>query len=367
MNGKTRLLFPVLDNPAASGGRKFAYHVVDFLNNAGIEAWVIHPNIGFRLTWFANQTRVGCIPELFPNILEQKKSAPFKYQLEKLRKKVYPWNKKLQSAALELSINDVLIISETRLISLEKFPRENRKIIFNQNPFFTFSMNYPEKTNPLQKSNSRNILGTIVVSDLNERIQKFVYPDISVKKGRLFIEDEFYYQQNKKTQIAYMPRRGADDARAIINILNFRGLSEDVEFIRIDGLNQSQVAKILQQSLVFLTFANREGFGLPAAEAMACGCIVIGYSGHGGDEFFSPSYCYPINDGDYETFAMTIEEVLCENRANPDNLAVRRELASRTIRDRYSKENSEKLMVSAFEDLLGVVKTEGHADQTPHA
>ena len=46
----------------------------------------------------------------------------------------------------------------------------------------------------------------------------------------------------------------------------------------IDGLPQEQVAKVLQESLVFLAFGHPEGFGLPIAEAAACGCYVIGYS-----------------------------------------------------------------------------------------
>jgi glycosyltransferase involved in cell wall biosynthesis len=46
----------------------------------------------------------------------------------------------------------------------------------------------------------------------------------------------------------------------------------------------------LKESLLFLSFVNGEGLGLLAVEAMSCGCVVVGYDGMGGKEFFVTLY-----------------------------------------------------------------------------
>ena len=74
-----RLLFPVLATNVPSGGRNFIYHVVDFLNEVGIEAWVVHPGENFRLTWFKNRTNVGYSIDLFPNQKKIKQKNRIKY------------------------------------------------------------------------------------------------------------------------------------------------------------------------------------------------------------------------------------------------------------------------------------------------
>ena len=90
---------------------------------------------------------------------------------------------------------------------------------------------------------------------------------------------------------------------------------------------------------------------------MACGCLVIGYTGGGGDEFFDPEYCYPICAGDLECFVKTIEEVLCRNSDDPGRLDRKRQLASQVICQRYSREQSKKSIVAAFRQLLEKSRT----------
>jgi len=67
--------------------------------------------------------------------------------------------------------------------------------------------------------------------------------------------------------------------------------AEVVPTIRGTGSNGAVVADIvvadiLRSSRVFLSFSQREGFGLPPLEALACGCAVVGYHGFGGRALF---------------------------------------------------------------------------------
>ena len=54
----------------------------------------------------------------------------------------------------------------------------------------------------------------------------------------------------------------------------------------MSNLEQSEVCTVLSKSLVFLDFGFPEGFGLPAAEALASSCYLIGYDGLGGREIY---------------------------------------------------------------------------------
>ena len=54
-------------------------------------------------------------------------------------------------------------------------------------------------------------------------------------------------------------------------------LLADFEIVPFINISQNEVIRILKDSLIFLSFGYPEGFGLPAAEAMACGCVTIGF------------------------------------------------------------------------------------------
>ena len=62
--------------------------------------------------------------------------------------------------------------------------------------------------------------------------------------------------------------------------------------VDIQSRPHAEVIKLLQGCALFLSFGHPEGFGLPVAEAMACGCAVIGYSGLGGRELFQLGHQY---------------------------------------------------------------------------
>ena len=53
-------------NPKPSGGVRKMYRHVDVLNANGIPAVILHHEVGFRCTWFANQTAVTYPPDAWP-------------------------------------------------------------------------------------------------------------------------------------------------------------------------------------------------------------------------------------------------------------------------------------------------------------
>jgi len=234
----TRLLFPVLDNNTPSGGRKFIYHVVDMLNEEGIEAWVVHPYKGFRINWFENKSQVGYMLDLFPVL--KNKSWIHRLILKNKNRNVnrYLDNDELATKKLELRETDVLVIPEQRLANLHNYPLQCKKIIFNQNPYFIFSTQFSVGCQPDSNFLGQDILGMLVVSKLNAKIQKYVFPKLDVFEGKLFVESSFNYVSVKKSQISYMPRRGAKDAIAVLNMLRFRGLENEISIMPIVNMSQ---------------------------------------------------------------------------------------------------------------------------------
>ncbi len=81
------------------------------------------------------------------------------------------------------------------------------------------------------------------------------------------------------TRVCYMPRKLPGHAAGIrARVARER---PDVAWEPIDGASEEDVAAAFRRSAVFLSTQDKEGFGLPAIEAMNCGCLVAGYAGTG--------------------------------------------------------------------------------------
>lgn len=104
----------------------------------------------------------------------------------------------------------------------------------------------------------------------------------------------------RRLQVACMPRKNPRDLQMIQGILRSRfPRHARVPFVEIDQLSQRQTAAALAASAVFLASGYPEGFGLPPLEALACGCLVVGFTGRGGREYLRHGEnCLLAADGD---------------------------------------------------------------------
>ena len=111
----------------------------------------------------------------------------------------------------------------------------------------------------------------------------------------------------------------------------------------IHGVNQQKVVELLQRSIGFLAFGHPEGFGLPLAEAAACGCALIGGSGLGGQEIFElaskQNIGWEVKFGDWQGFIHGTNILAQEFHNNPNNLSVKLQTLSNEIRSIYSFDN----------------------------
>jgi len=319
------------DYSSAVGGVKVMYRHVDILNRNGFNACILHRKKGFRCTWFENSTRVSYI----------KKTRPVSSDFLVIPE-VY--------GSLYANPNERPKASR---LFFELFNTPAKKVIFNQNTYNTFSGHDFEGDRP-HIYTDKDVLAAMVVSDDNRGYLEHAFDGIRIYRMHNTINhDMFSFRSEKRPQICFMPRKNADHALQVINILRNRGTFDDFGIIPIEGRSEIETASIMKESLIFLSFGYPEGFSLPPAEAMACGCIVIGYHGMGGREYFKEEYCYTVEMGDIVSFARTVEGVIATYRDNPDTLKIKAESASAYVIKNYSMEREEADLLYCWNELMG--------------
>jgi glycosyltransferase involved in cell wall biosynthesis len=117
-------------------------------------------------------------------------------------------------------------------------------------------------------------------------------------------------------------------------------------------MTEAEVAAGMRDSLIYLSFSNQEGFSLSAMEAMACGCVVVGYHGIAASEYFKEEFCYPINSDDIINYAKTVEAVIKEYSENSTRILAKGRKASEFILKTYSLEREANDVVNFWRGIL---------------
>jgi hypothetical protein len=295
------------------------YRHVDVLNEHGFSAAVLHKTPGFRCQWFENTTNVE---------------------------------------GGEIDINDSTIIVIPEVYEQDEYARIPKNVpfvIFNQNVYYTFdkfSVNFEDEYFPYRDP---NLLGVMVVSEDSQHYIQTAFPELNVHRVRCSINPDLFYFPHKKTnQICFLARKNLSDLQQVCQILRYRNRLQGFRFVRVLDLPQAELAEIMRESAIFMSFGDPEGFGLPAAEAMAAGCLTVGYHGRGGREFFKPEFSYPIERGDIIGFVKAVEQAVEDWTMRPDETIAKVKAASKYIRETYSPANQAQDIVTAWSQLLNL-------------
>lgn len=307
------------DYRTPAGGIRVIYRHVDFLNEAGIRARVLHRHPGFRCTWFENETEVADI------------------------------------GSVTISQGDLLVVSELEADVLSDIPPAIDYVIFNQNSHLTWARS------PYHMGRyyaGAQLSAVVCVSEHNRDMLAKAFAQAPIRRIHLGIDDRIFHpgQNRRPLRIAYMPRRGADDARLVIAFLRQVGLPEGWEIKAIDGLSHEAVADELRKARIFLAFTRQEGFGLPPAEAMACGCYVIGNDGFAGREFFDPRFSARVENGDVVGFFDAITHALNQDASDPTWCETKGRAASRYVLSQYPAERERAEVTALYASLIGAAR-----------
>jgi glycosyltransferase involved in cell wall biosynthesis len=309
--GERTVYYLCPDYPVPSGGIRVIYRHVDALNEAGRPAAVLHHTDGFRCQWFENRTRVVGAP------------------------------------AVELGPADVLVVPEVYGPFLDQLPQGPRRVAFNQNGYLTFQYVQAGRAPAYE-----GFEAAMTVSEDSAELLRFAFPGLRVEVVPNSIDPGLFRPQAEAPgrRLALMPRKRPGDAELIFRLLGERLASWDVT--PIEGASEGETAAMLRAAPVFLALGFHEGFGLPAAEAMASGCFVVGFPGFGGREVFDPSFSVAIEDGDVLGAAKALAAACARFETEPEALRADGARAAAAIGERYSRANQVASLL-AFFDRLG--------------
>jgi hypothetical protein len=219
------------------------------------------------------------------------------------------------------------------------------KVMHNQNPYMMF---YGIES--VATLNAYPLAHILVPSDFGAA----KLAEMGVRKNIIRVHPAlpgFFAAKKKKLQIAYAPVKRGIEAGFLP--VYFGGVAPEyahVPWVKLQGLSREACAEVMAESAIYAALPLLESLGLTSLEAMASGCHVVGYTGHGGAEYARAGNGDWISEGDHAAFAAKLRVAcrLFESGAENPKVAVAKATAAR-----FSQSNFEAELASAWNSILG--------------
>ncbi|RLV47628.1 hypothetical protein D9V37_15810 [Nocardioides mangrovicus] len=314
-----RLMAP--DLPALSGGLKVMYDLVAGLESAGLPARVWHGRAGFEVAGLAGTAPVEAAPRV------------------------------------RLEPGDLLVMPEVGGAKWSGLNPEVPTVMLVQGIDFLAGGAAFDRALPGTYPGWPQAVAAVAVSDVIEEYLRALSPELVVHRVPVVVDAERFAPQAKERLVSFMPRRRPEDLMAALQLLHRRGRfapgsREPWRLQPIEAMTPAQVADVLGRSAVFLAGGEREGFGLPAAEAMAAGAHVVGWTGHGGREFLLPELATTVDDSDVVAMADGVEAAMDLFEHDRAAFDARARAGRDLVTSRYSRSAQQQALAEAFGELL---------------
>ncbi|MGF6976731.1 hypothetical protein QFZ94_005181 [Paraburkholderia sp. JPY465] len=276
----------------------------------------------------------------------------------------YPWAE--HGAQLtsdrKLRPTDHLVLPEIKAAQLARIlvPRRLKYSIFVQNGYYLRDRDSGCTDADVDYA-YQNATAILSISEDTSSLISLHYPHLTGRIRRVFCsvnDSEFSAGGKKRNLITFMPRKNGAHAAAVVFALKKR-LPPSWEIRGIDGMNEREVATLLKESRIFMSFSGLEGLGLPPVEAALCGNYVIGYHGGGGREYWASPNFEEVSVGDLGDFVRRIEARARLLSNSTDDLS-ELEPGMARLRTLFSRENE----LAALERFVDQIKVDAAREAT---
>jgi hypothetical protein len=310
-----RILYVSHDVSQPRAGIRVLYDHVAALRGHGLEAFVVHAAPGFRYP-FAPAT----VPVLG--------SKP----------------------GLRVSDSDVLVVPEDYPGAIRMCAQVTcRKVLLCQNHFYVF-----EGLRPGEAWADFGFSGYMCVSrPIRQALRRWFGVDAHVVRPAI---EEAYFGDGFKPlsgpiAIACMPRKGLHNIRLVQGLLAVD--RKNISWLEIEGVPKEQVAARLREAHVYVSTSIHEGLGMPPLEAMATGCLVVGFTGGGGLDYASAENGVWVADQDPWALADALKQTIdaLEDPAASASLDAKRR-AGRATAETYARPHFERELMAFWSAYL---------------
>lgn len=304
--------FMTPDLPHASGGLMMTYALAETLNDAGLPATVWHGTPELAYDSFDSAAAVFHGPEA------------------------------------ELQAGDVLVMAETGGPKWQFLAAGLPVVMLCQG--YTFAYEFLERDSPVEPGYPGwpNVRAVVTISDYVAEVVRRLSGDLPVHRVPVRVDGTVFRPAPKQQVVAYMPRRRRTDIEGALQLLRRTGTLDRWQVVPIEDASRERVAEILGEAAIYISGAERDGFGLPGAEAMAAGCHVVGFTGTGGAEYLRPDTASVVHDDDVLALADALAAAIEGFDEGADWFAERTDRGRAVVAERYAPEVFDQQVRAVF-------------------
>jgi hypothetical protein len=242
----------------------------------------------------------------------------------------------------QIKPDDTLIFPEVLVHMVDQYPAENPKYlaVLNWKYLEIFSKNLKRPLPPLA--------GILTNSNYTRKRLEKAFPTTPISTIPHVIETKFRsttpFAKREQNSILILNRKNTHHIPAILAFLEHLPHKVTV----VNNVSAEELISLYNKHQIFINLGYPEGFCRPAAEAMACGCIVAGFTGGGGSDFMVHGVnSFIAEDGKEQQLLQQLNHIL--HTLTQEQLSDISLSARDTIATQYTQLAQAKKLASIFE------------------